>query len=58
VKAAVDGDVFFPEKCLIDQKIGTDWVPLAIEEHQADARNEYPYAFCTLQRCEPKQHDC
>ncbi|MDB5986187.1 MAG: Dihydrofolate reductase [Nevskia sp.] len=44
VHAAVEGDTFFPA---IDPR---DWQETAREEHAADARHAYDYAFVTLQR--------
>ena len=44
VHATIDGDTFFPA---IDPR---NWQETAREEHAADARHAYDYAFVTLQR--------
>ena len=54
VMAEVDGDTYF-----VGEKEWRDWdwdswVAVENELHEADEKNEYPYAFVTFQRCEPK----
>jgi dihydrofolate reductase len=53
VKAEVEGDTYFPVKSL-DDFDWSSWVIVNQEPHEADAKNEYPYVYVTLQRCEPK----
>ena len=51
VKAAVEGDTYFPiDPSKFDWN---EWVVLENEPHEADDKNEYPYVYTTLQRCEP-----
>jgi dihydrofolate reductase len=54
VMADVDGDTYF-----VGEKEWRDWdwdswVAVENELHEADEKNEHPYAFVTFQRCEPK----
>ena len=47
VHAEIEGDVFFPE---IDVR---SWQLVSSEEHEADASNEYPFAFMSYERTGP-----
>jgi dihydrofolate reductase len=54
VMADVEGDTYF-----VGEKEWRDWdwdswVAVENELHEPDDKNEYPYAFVTFQRCEPK----
>ena len=54
VMADVEGDTYF-----VGEKEWRDWdwdswVAVENELHEADEKNEHPYAFVTFQRCEPK----
>jgi dihydrofolate reductase len=53
VKAEVEGDTYFPVKSF-DDFDWNSWVIVNQEPHEADAKNEYPYVYVTLQRCERK----
>jgi dihydrofolate reductase len=53
VKAQVEGDTYFPVKSF-DDFDWNSWVILNQDPHEADAKNEYPYVYVTLQRCESK----
>jgi dihydrofolate reductase len=44
VHALVDGDAYFPE---IDPR---EWLLVEREEHAADEKNRYPFAFATYER--------
>ncbi len=46
VGAEVDGDTWFPQ---FDKNA---WNEIEHQDHQADARNEYPYSFLVLERFE------
>jgi dihydrofolate reductase len=53
VKAPVEGDTYFPIKSF-DDFDWNSWVIVEQEPHDADSKNEYPYVYVTLQRCETK----
>lgn len=53
VLSHVEGDTYFPIKSFDDFDWNV-WVHLENEQHEADAKNEYPYVYTTLQRCEPR----
>jgi dihydrofolate reductase len=40
-----DGDAFF------DGWHGAEWCETSCERHEADAKNDHPYSFLTLERC-------
>jgi dihydrofolate reductase len=50
VMAEVDGDTYFPPA--LEEFNWNDWVCLQHEFHEADAQNDYPHTFLTLERCE------
>jgi len=53
VKAEIEGDTYFPVKSF-DDFDWNSWVIVEQEPHDADSKNDYPYVYVTLQRCEPK----
>lgn len=53
VESEVEGDTYFPIKSF-EEFDWNAWVVVEQEAHEADAKNEHPYVFTTLQRCEPK----
>jgi dihydrofolate reductase len=54
VMADVQGDTYFVGEHEWRDWTWDSWVAVENELHDADEKNEYPYAFVTFQRCEPK----
>jgi dihydrofolate reductase len=52
VKAHVAGDTYFP--AALEETDWNAWVCLEHEHHDADDKNDYPFACVVFQRCEPK----